>query len=126
MSRGSLRFVSGAPLAKTMVQVPVETTAKGSSAPRRARCLRNEAFESWMPHSTRVSGDSPVQRARSGRMVPSTSQAARIFGKRCAQPRRSPRPDQVRASGRQRSVCAPSEVTSDAATPESHQAQYCG
>jgi hypothetical protein len=36
------RYLRGHRVARAMVQVPVETTAKGSSAPRRARCLRNE------------------------------------------------------------------------------------
>ena len=104
--------------------MPVETTVNGSL--REARWGTSEAFESCAPQTTRTSGESPVAAATAGLSGPSVSQARRIGGKRRVQPCRSTRLDRRPSFGRQRSVCAASDVTSVAITPLSRQDQYCG
>ena len=108
-----------------MTQVPVEITVNGSRLDM--RCGTSEAFESCAPQTMRTSGARPVAAAISGLSVPSVSQALRIGGKSRRQPSLSTMLESSPSFGRQRSVCAPSEVTSEASNAARGASdQYCG
>ena len=79
-----------------------------------------------MPQTTGVAGSRPVAAATPGVIGPRRSAARRSGGIRRSQPSAATRGEKPRACGFQRSVWQPSEVASEAGTPQSRKAQYCG
>ncbi len=124
VSSSSRNTSSGLPCAITTIQVPVETTQKGSS--RVARCARYDALLSWIPARILHSPERPVAATTSGIGGPSGVHALTRRPKReshlivLAKVEKSP------CRGSQRSVWQPNEVGSHALTPHRRAAQYCG
>ena len=123
-SRAGSSASSEPPGAKVIIQVPVDSSAKGTG--RLRMCGRSAALLSWMPATTRQSDLSPVARATSGSTVPTVSHGLTAGGISAAHPSLSARRENVAARGFQRSVCAPNEVTSETLRPLSRITQYCG
>ena len=86
----------------------------------------SEALESCTPQSTRTGFAISARAAISGRNPPSAAQADEIGGSRPSSPSAETSVVGRSCSGAQRSVWQPSEVDSEATTPVSLQAQYCG
>src|ERR1700733_1193375 len=107
-----------------MTQVPVEITVNGSRLDK--RCDTRDAFESCAPQIMRTSDERPVAAPTSRLSVQSVSQALRNGGKSRRQPSLSTMLERSPSFGRHRSVCAPSEVASDAIAPPRRHAKYCG